>query len=359
MNRRHANLAALLAAFVGLWVSLFLLVSYGLPPTSAGCPVGGGCHAVRACRIGGIPSGMWPRLGTVGFGLLLALSLAPWRWSRWALRLASLGGAAVGIGLLTAQAISCHALCPYCVVTDTASLVVAVGAWLGRTDAPAPSGRLRLALGLLGAAATGGIWNYVQQLPDGYEAVPVRSATLPVSVAREQRPQVVTIVEFMDYACQHCRDQHPELGPVLSRYGDRVRLVRKYPRAAGSYGEPPTRGAYCAEAQGKREEMVNELMDVLLAREDAEGAAAKLGLNMAAYRACVDGPATSARLQEDQAAGVDAQIVTLPTFFVGKERFDGTAQGAALSASIDRALREAGLSVPPAAAPATRTPAPP
>jgi protein-disulfide isomerase len=119
---------------------------------------------------------------------------------------------------------------------------------------------------------------------------------------------VVTIVEFVDFQCPHCRRLHDELSDVLSSHGDRVRVVRKHVP------------------------LPNHAM--------ADGAVARtLGLDMDAYRSCVTSPAVAERIEWDLAAAKDAGVRGLPTFFIGNERFEGYRSADELSAAIERSLR--------------------
>ena len=76
-------------------------------------------------------------------------------------------------------------------------------------------------------------------------------------------------------------------------------------------------------------------------RESCESQAARLELDMAAFRKCLDAPATTARLEEDQAMAAEAPVLLLPTLFVGYDRFDGAATAATLREAINRALPSA------------------
>jgi predicted DsbA family dithiol-disulfide isomerase len=99
------------------------------------------------------------------------------------------------------------------------------------------------------------------------------------------------------------------------------------------------RAFICAEAQGKPEPMAKLLFSALDGRRPTlEGYAAQIGLDVPAFSKCYEAPETAARLAEDQVIGQDAQVLMLPTLFVGKERYDGETTAASLRASIDREL---------------------
>lgn len=336
MSRVRWSTVAQSAAFVGFVGSFFLFGEYGLPPSAGGCPMGGGCHTVRACHLL-VPSITWPVLGTAGFLALLTLSLSSRPWARRLLRYVATLGLLVAVGLIFAQPLVCGAVCPYCLVTDTAAIAVAVASWLDRGEPVLARRRWGLGLATLVLGA-GLLWRY-NWLSDAKNE-PTHLSQLP-SVLRDQRPGVVTIVEFMDFTCSHCRSQHPELMQAIAPYGAKVRLLRRFIRSSPE-SENMARTQYCAEAQGKTHEMIDLLVESPAGtRESCESYAARLELDMAAFRKCLDDPATTARLKEDQAMAAEAPVFLLPTLFVGHDRFDGEATVATLRQAIDRALLSA------------------
>lgn len=326
------------AALVGLAVSSFLFIQYELPPGLGGCPVGGACHQVRACWIGGLGSSVWPLLGVVGFLTVLTLSLSSRSWARKLLVGVGLLGGALGVGLLVAQPLVCGAFCPYCLVTDSAAIAVAAGAWMGRKEPAVIARGRRWGFALLAVVVLIGpyVWGVrrAREVP-----TPVALAELPGPIAREQRANTVTLVEFMDTTCPACQRQHPELAQALAGYGAKVQLIRKL-RSGTQEAEVGARAVVCAEAAGKGEAMVEALVHAQAPdRERSASIAGGMGLDAAAFRACLDAPATTARIEADRQAANEAQIVLLPTLFVGHERIDGNIPTAAIKASIDRQMR--------------------
>ncbi len=343
MNKRNTLPIVQSAALVGFAVSAFLLAQYMLPPSAGGCPIGGGCHVVRACQLL-VPAPVWPMLGTAGFLLVLLLSLPSAPWVQRALRFVSIPGALIGLGLLAAQGTVCGAFCPYCLATDTAALIVAVAAWMQR-GAPEPSKARWVFAGLTAVAAAGAAGWYVQA--SGAENKPSQLAQLPASIARDQQPGTVTLVEFMDFACPHCIEFNPELSRLVEASGSRVRLVRRFPRPSSLGAAQMARAFICAEAQGKAEPMAKLLFSALDGRRPTlEGYATQLGLDVPAFSKCYEAPETAARLAGDEAIGQDAQVLMLPTLFVGKERYDGETTAASLKASIEHGLNSMEATAP-------------
>lgn len=338
MIRKHANTATSVAPLVGLSISLLVLVQYALPPSIGGCPIDGGCHAVRVCAVGGMDSTIWPLLGILGFLLALVLSLSARAWARRALLVVATLGGLIGASLLVLQGSVCGAFCPYCLVADAAGIALAACAWLGRREPPGITRGRRWAFGVAALAMIGGAVGWLVRESDA-SAQPTQVAQLPEAIAREQRADVVTVVEFMDFACHDCRRQHPEIRAAMEPFGGRVRLVRMYPSALTKNSPNAMRAAHCAEAQGKLEPMVDALLEAKdRSPEGCEAIATSVGLDLDAYRACVEAPETTARMQAEKAAGLAAKLLFLPTLFVGHERFDGNVSAPVLRASIERAL---------------------
>jgi protein-disulfide isomerase len=192
-------------------------------------------------------------------------------------------------------------------------------------------------------------WGAAQSAP---VPTPEAVAELPEAVAREQQPGVATIVEFADFECPYCRRQHEVLNEVLAAYGPRVRFVRKHVPLSRihPHAEHAARAACCAEEQGRGEAMADALFrSEDLSPEACATTAARLGLNVQEYAACLTAPRIDARLEQDRNAATNAGVHGLPTMFVGRERFGGVVPAEQLRASIERAL--AASTTAPAAAP--------
>src|SRR6478609_5156920 len=105
-------------------------------------------------------------------------------------------------------------------------------------------------------------------MPDRSESP---SLSLPVSEQRDHvqgpRAAPVTLVEYGDFECPYCGQAYPVVKELLSRQGDRVRLVfRNFPLAEiHPHARHAAEAAEAAGAQGKFWEM----HDVLYERQDA------------------------------------------------------------------------------------------
>jgi protein-disulfide isomerase len=154
----------------------------------------------------------------------------------------------------------------------------------------------------------------------------VVSADLPEPIAREQKPGWVTIVEFLDFECPFCRRLHVALEEVIHDQ-PKVRVVRKMmPLRGHKHARPAAEAWCCADAAGKGDEMADNLMR----REsiDAEGcarAAAEIGLDAEAFKACLASDLPARRIAADEADAELAQVDGLPTYWIGQTRYVGAA----------------------------------
>src|SRR5256885_11931721 len=110
----------------------------------------------------------------------------------------------------------------------------------------------------------------------------------------------VTLVEYGDFECPHCRRAHPLIQRVLRQMGDTLRFVfRHFPLAeAHPHARHAAEMAEAAAAQGKFWEMHDTLFENQDALEDKDllTYAANLGIDVErAYKALTAGPFTPER----------------------------------------------------------------
>jgi protein-disulfide isomerase len=144
----------------------------------------------------------------------------------------------------------------------------------------------------------------------------------------------VTVVEYSDFLCPHCRNLAAALGRYLPQSGQRFRLYfKQYPldsecnprvkRAVHPGSCTTALGALCANEQGKFWQYHNKVFESPPAnpsRQDIEGIARSLGLDAAAFGACLAAPATTAKLKKEIAEGAAAGVVGTPAIYInGKQ----------------------------------------
>ncbi|HEX9297400.1 MAG TPA: thioredoxin domain-containing protein, partial [Polyangiaceae bacterium] len=151
------------------------------------------------------------------------------------------------------------------------------------------------------------------------------SPPVPPEIASLWAPGKLNVVEFVDFQCPFCRQQHPRLVEVLEDYRGRVHFVRlNMPLASHSQARHAARAYCCAEDQGKGPEMADALFAAeSLTPEACEKLAASLGLVMPSYRTCVVSPSTDARIDEQIRIVRSAGLAGLPTLWIGDKLLIG------------------------------------
>ena len=137
----------------------------------------------------------------------------------------------------------------------------------------------------------------------------------------------VTLVEYGDFECPHCRRAHPLIQRVLRQMGDALRFVfRHFPLAeAHPHARHAAEMAEAAAAQGKFWEMHDILFENQDALEDKDllTYAAKVGIDVQrAYKELTAGTYTR-KVRDDFRGGVRSGVNGTPTFFINGYRFDG------------------------------------
>jgi protein-disulfide isomerase len=141
------------------------------------------------------------------------------------------------------------------------------------------------------------------------------------------------VVGFSDYQCPFCAKAHEELRTLLAARPD-VKVVKRHfpldPSCNPLLKRPMhpeacalARAAICAEGQGKLDEMDDALFLNQQARRPVEELAARLGLDLPRFRACLDDPETARRLSADIATGIQIGLKATPTWIVGGVQYTG------------------------------------
>ena len=156
----------------------------------------------------------------------------------------------------------------------------------------------------------------------------------------------VYFVEFLDFECEGCRAVYPEIEQLRAEYGDRVNFVLRYFPLPGHFNaERAARAVEAAAQQGQLEAMYRKMYDTqaewgeqqVPADDVFRGFAQQLGLDMSAFDATYNDPATLERIQLDIADGTALGVQGTPTFFLNGERIQPRSYED-LSTALDQAL---------------------
>jgi protein-disulfide isomerase len=134
----------------------------------------------------------------------------------------------------------------------------------------------------------------------------------------------VTVVEFFDYRCVHCKRSAPVL-EELQRQDTRVRVVYKDFPILGDDSVTAAKAALAARAQGKHQAF-HEAM--YAARTELTSAqvmkiAAQVGLNTKKLATDMKSPELDAIIERNRALAKELGINGTPAFVVGKELVPG------------------------------------
>lgn len=325
------------STLAGLIASAILVVDY-LRPIPVYCEEGGGCDAIKHTQEAmsfGIPT---PLLGVAGFLLLGFLVLIRGRFARLALVIVSSIAGAFGGHLLATQ-IGYDVFCKYCLVADFSSLAL-MGAstirLLTHWDWP---GTWKLRLGsvgtLIAAAALPMVFGFTRKVP------------VPDVIAKEIAASpagTVTVVDFVDWECPFCRRTNIALEPILAANASHVRVVRRQvPLQMHAHALDAARAWCCGEKLGKGDEMTKALLSTDVENLTPDGCkklASDLGLEDAAYSACVQDPSTQARIDADTEEFHAAKGAGLPTIWVNDTPLFGEQTQETLEQTIQSAIEK-------------------
>lgn len=327
---------AQVCVLLAIAASVALLVDT-LGATPAYCSGPTGCHVAKLAAkrvLGAVPL---PLLALVAFfGWLVAMTWSGGRVVRKVELLGALLAGSSGAALLLVQAFVLGSFCPLCVVVDVAAILAAVSVLLARRvagGAVAPSLVHPIAIGalVLIAAAAPLAWPHFRP-----------AAVVPPPIAELAVPNRVTIVEFVDLACSHCRELYPLFEELRREQGDRIHFVRLHaPLRGHRHARQAARLLQCLEPDHERVEKLTQILFETpeLDRDVVIGAAESVGMNSEQVETCWADPASEAMLEDNLKRLELLGFQGLPTTYVGGERIVGAMPKAIYLAALDRVGR--------------------
>jgi protein-disulfide isomerase len=151
----------------------------------------------------------------------------------------------------------------------------------------------------------------------------------------------VTIVEFVDYECPHCRDAQTFLQQVSEAYPRQVRLFfKQFPLGGHTMARTAAEAAMAAHKQGKfwpYNDKVWPKSDVLTAAV-LEQIAKDVGLDVPRWRADMASDPIKNWVSQDKSDGVSIGINSTPSLFINGRRYTGRHDVESISDWIDEEL---------------------
>jgi protein-disulfide isomerase/uncharacterized membrane protein len=146
----------------------------------------------------------------------------------------------------------------------------------------------------------------------------------------------ITVLEFSDFQCPFCKRGAFMMHQVLSRNPGKVRVVfMPFPldsacnsliqRSMHPYACELARAAFCAGKQGRFQAAYEKIFEdqETLKAESAKELATTLGLDRAAYDACLNSDEAKSAVAASVEEGKKAKIASTPTFFVNGRKIEG------------------------------------
>jgi protein-disulfide isomerase len=168
---------------------------------------------------------------------------------------------------------------------------------------------------------------------------PARVAVEAIGPSKGPDDAIVTLIEFSDFQCPYCKRVVPTIEQIVAKYPTQVRFVfrnlplnRLHPRA-----QFLAEAAACADKQGNfwgYHDLIFENTQAA-SDEDLEGHASTLGLDMQAFRQCVQNREAQQIIDADLAAAEDLQISGTPSFLINGIPMHGAVSVEKLSEAID------------------------
>jgi len=151
----------------------------------------------------------------------------------------------------------------------------------------------------------------------------------------------VTVVEFVDYECPHCRHAQELLHRLVEEYPDDAKVYYKhYPLTSHPNSRLAAEAAVAAHKQGKFWPYNEGVWAVSANLGPAllEKIAKEVGLDMARWRADKDSDAVRERVQDDKSDGDGLGLQGTPTIYINGRKYDDPLESSSLKDWIDEEL---------------------
>jgi protein-disulfide isomerase/uncharacterized membrane protein len=379
MSVKRPALATTALALVGLVVSSMIArthaeISSGVTP---GCSINEQINCVPVLSsdyayLFGVPIAWfalaaYAAMGVVAGMVAFATGATRRRQLAGLLLVAAVGALVVSAYLAYVAFVVIGHICPQCTALYAVNLLLlASTTWLtgaaqGSTrDRAAWQGRGRLigagVVGTLVVLSAGVLWKGVTspsvlspdevcardpQFCSQYKGLPVVAVDAPGGHAKGRPDAPVTIVEFSDFECGHCKLAYEGLKQALPLYGEQVQVRFHHfpldgtcnpsipPGGGHKYACLAAMAAECAGAQGKFWPYHDQLFEhqPQFTREDLLRYGDAVGLDRAAFLACLDSDAPRAAIRQDVASGTRLGIDSTPTLYLNGRTVRGALRG--------------------------------
>ena len=181
----------------------------------------------------------------------------------------------------------------------------------------------------------------------------VEVTVAPHSPAVGPEDAAVTVVEFADFECGHCRKLRSTLAPLKDKYRDRVRFVFKHypmdrecnPNMKRTHHRYACEAAVASQCAGRQEAFwpYHDLLfknQKAMEPEDLVHYAEILDLDIPAFSHCLNDNTVKREVGEDISMGGELELSGTPRTYVNGRQFRGAVSRAILDAAIRVELGE-------------------
>jgi thiol-disulfide isomerase/thioredoxin len=151
----------------------------------------------------------------------------------------------------------------------------------------------------------------------------------------------VTVVEFVDYECPHCKHAQALLRQLVEEYPNDVKVYFKhFPLSYHTNAHLAAEAAVSAHKQGKfwpYNERMWAHMDSLTPAV-LEKAAKEVGLDVARWRADAAADGVKSRVEADRAEGLRLGVDSTPTIYINGRKYNDPLEIASLKDWVDEEL---------------------
>ena len=138
----------------------------------------------------------------------------------------------------------------------------------------------------------------------------------------------VTLVEFGDYQCPHCKAAHPVVKSLIEAFGENMRFVfRHFPLAnIHEFAFPAAIAAEAADKQKKfwqMHDMIYDNQHLLISQRVLWDFGTAIDLNMTLFKMELMNNELAEKVEANFESGVRSGVNGTPSFFINGSRYNG------------------------------------
>ena len=160
----------------------------------------------------------------------------------------------------------------------------------------------------------------------------------------------VSLVEYGDFQCGHCKTAYEALKPIKEEYGDRVLFIYRHFPILGSSSDLAARATEAAALQNK--DAFWQMHDLLFENQQGESSwvgenaeqtiveyAEQIGLDVEQFKNDLNSGAVKSAVKEDERSGQSGDVTGTPSFFLNNQGVQISLNAAAFREALDNALQ--------------------